>query len=178
MSASLFAVIVYDSGSACDERLAATIAQCRAQGLVVTGLIQHNDGDCALPGFAMALEDIGSGQRIAITEVSVISSRGCKLDVGGLAEAAATLDVERHRNSDFVVVNKFGRQEMMGRGLRSEMAALLAFGLPVLTCVRRDFLPEFEAFAGTDWVEITPEAHSVSAWLASLAKSEEMAPAS
>jgi hypothetical protein len=168
LSASTVAAIVYDAGNAADARLAQAVAACRAQGAVMTGLVQHNDGECAVPGFAMALEDITSGRRIALTDITVAKSQGCMLDMGGLAEAAATLAPELHGGSDCVVVNKFGRQEMLGRGLRAEMAALVCAGLPVLTTVRRDFLPAFEAFAGEDWARIEPEPRAILAWLKGL----------
>lgn len=145
--------------------------------MVITGLVQHNDGECALPGFAMALADIATGRQIGITESSMGVSQGCRLDASGLAEAAVMLNVERHRGSELVVVNKFGRQEVLGQGLRAEMAALVAGGLPVLTTLRRDFLPAFEEFAGQDWVEITADAEAIEGWLAALCPVAQPVPA-
>ena len=177
VSACSIAVIVHEGGKGADQRLARAVTQCQARGLVITGLVQHNDGECALPGFAMALEDIATGQRIGITEISVGASQGCRLDAGGLAQAAVMLNVERHRESQLVVINKFGRQEVLGQGLRAEMAALLTSGLPVLTTVRRDFLPAFETFAGADWAEITADAGEIVGWLAALSRTAQPATA-
>jgi nucleoside-triphosphatase THEP1 len=148
--------------------MAALAAACRARGLAVSGLIQHNEGDCALPGFSMALEDMASGRRIPLVAEGPVPAQACRLDVAGLAEAAACLSVERHQSSDLVIVNKFGRQESLGRGLREEMAALVMAGVPLLTSVRASLLPDFEAFTGEDFVVIDPTAEAVAHWLAAL----------
>jgi hypothetical protein len=171
------AVVIWEAGEAADERMAALVAACRARGVAVSGLIQHNEGDCALPGFSMALEDMGSGRLIPLVDQGPVPAQSCRLDVAGLAEAAACLAVERHLASDLVVVNKFGRQESLGRGLREEMAALVMAGVPLLTSVRASLLPDFEAFIGEDYVAVAPTAEAVSQWLAGLgeARGEEAA---
>jgi nucleoside-triphosphatase THEP1 len=148
--------------------MAALAAACRARGLAVSGLVQHNEGDCALPGFSMALEDMASGRRIPLVAEGPVPAQACRLDVAGLAEAAACLSVERHQSSDLVIVNKFGRQESLGRGLREEMAALVMAGMPLLTSVRASLLPDFKAFIGEDFVVIDPTAEAVAQWLAGL----------
>jgi hypothetical protein len=166
MATALVAAIVYDAGQTADGSMLALAAECRALGITITGLVQHNEGECAAPGFFMALEDLASGRRISLTAPKMV--HGCRMDMAGLAEAATTLRPERHLGSDCVVINKFGRQEAIGRGLRSEMAELIMEGVPVLTSIRRDFIPAFEAFAGPDWLEMKPEAQAVSDWLAAL----------
>lgn len=148
--------------------MAALASACRARGLKVSGLIQHNEGDCALPGFSMSVEDMGSGRRIPLVADGPVPAQACRLDVAGLAEAAACLAIERHQSSDLVIVNKFGRQESLGRGLRDEMAALVMAGVPLLTSVRASLLPDFEAFIGEDFVVIDPTVEAVAQWLASL----------
>lgn len=168
MTTPHLAIVVYEPGSAADRQLAVAVSDCRSRGVKVTGLVQHNDGECALPGFGMALEDVASRRRFAITQPGARKDQGCVLDMGGLAEAAMMLEIGRHRDSDLVVVNKFGRQEILGRGLRNEMAALVAEGIPVLTSVRRDFLAGFGSFAGDAWTEVKPEADAVMGWLAGL----------
>jgi hypothetical protein len=72
--------------------------------------------------------------------------------------------------AELVIVNKFGRQEVLGQGLRQEIAAALLAGLPLLIAVRRDFLPAWRDFAGEDWVELAPEEAVVEAWAAAQAR--------
>ncbi|MGL4728684.1 MAG: DUF2478 domain-containing protein [Bosea sp. (in: a-proteobacteria)] len=164
------AVIIAEHGEPADARMAALVVACRAHGLKVTGFIQHNHGDCALPGFSMALEEIGDhgGRQIPLVDASIIAGNSCRLDVAGLAEAAALLAPERHQGSDLVIINKFGRQESLGRGLRDEMAALIMAGVPVLTCVRANLREALIAFAGEDYVVIAPTVEAVEQWLAAL----------
>ncbi len=166
MATDIVAAIVYEPGGTADGLLVGLAEKCRALGITLTGLVQHNKGECAEPGFWMELEDLGSGRRISLTGPRMV--HGCRMDMAGLAEAATTLDPGRHRESDCIVINKFGRQEAIGRGLRSEMAALIMEGIPVLTTIRRDFIPAFESFVGPDWVEIKPDAQAIRGWLAAL----------
>ncbi len=169
MAPAPIAVIVYEPGAAADATLAVLAHGLAARGLRVSGLVQHNDGACALPGFSMALEDIATRRTIPLVDPGIVTPHACRLDVSGLAEAATLLAPERHAGSDVVVVNKFGRQESLGRGLRDEMAALALAGLPLLTSVRVDLLPAFAAFTGGGHVILAPQIDAVMAWLAGLA---------
>jgi Protein of unknown function (DUF2478) len=164
------AIIIAEPGEPADEQMAALAAACIRRGLKISGLIQHNQGECARPGFSMALEEIGDhgGRQIPLVDSSIVAGNACRLDVAGLVEAAALLAPERHRASDCVIINKFGRQESLGRGLRDEMAALVLAGVPVLTCVRAKLRQAFEAFAGEDHVVIAPSVDAVEQWLAAL----------
>lgn len=57
---------------------------------------------------------------------------------------------------DLVIVNKFGKQEVLGQGLRAEIAAGVLAGLPLLTAVRDDMLAAWSDFAGEDWQRLPP----------------------
>ena len=70
----------------------------------------------------------------------------------------------KHDGADLVVVNKFGKQEALGEGLRDEIAKAAMAGLPVLLAVRLDFLPAWRAFVGEDWAELAADADTVERW--------------
>jgi hypothetical protein len=173
VTARPIAVVVCGEGDPADECMAALAAACQARGLTVTGVIQHNQRDGPAPGFSMTLEQIapagaGPGEQIPLVDPRIVAGDACRLDVASLAAAAAWLAPELHRGSDLVIINKFGRQESLGRGLRDEMAALVMAGVPVLTSVRSPLLPAFEAFAGGDFTVVEPTAEVVTQWLAAL----------
>jgi len=45
-------------------------------------------------------------------------------------------------------VNRFGQQEIDGKGCRAELLQLLEAGIPVLTVVKRKFLLQWQEFNG------------------------------
>ena len=152
----LMAVIPYSSGFEIDRFMADAASRLKARGLRLGGVVQHNEGTCESGCFAMALEDLASGARFPISENRV--------DATGLAAAGGALGAALADKTDLVIVNKFGRQEALGKGLRHEIAAALLAGLPVLIAVRRDMLPAFRDFAGEDWTELPALAEAVESW--------------
>lgn len=160
----LMAVIPYSSGFEIDRFMADAASRLKARGLRLGGVVQHNEGTCESGCFAMALEDLASGARFPISENRGAGATGCRLDATGLAAAGGALGAALADKTDLVIVNKFGRQEALGKGLRHEIAAALLAGLPVLIAVRRDMLPAFRDFAGEDWTELPALAEAVEAW--------------
>ena len=55
-----------------------------------------------------------------------------------LGRVADLLEFARQTRVDLVIVNRFGKQEASGEGLRQEIAGALLAGLPLLIAVRRD----------------------------------------
>ncbi len=166
----LMAVIPYSSGFHIDRFMADTASRLKAQGLRLGGVVQHNDGACESGCFSMALEDLASGVRYPISENRGAGATGCRLDAGGLAAAGGAVGVALAGETDLVIVNKFGRQEVLGQGLRQEIAAALLAGVPVLIAVRQDVLPAFRDFAGEDWTELPAQAEAIETWALHLAR--------
>lgn len=165
---TLLAAIPYARGFPIDRFMADLAARLRGQGLRLAGVVQHNEGDCDGACEAMALEDLASGTRFPISENRGAGSSGCRLDSGGLAAAGGALGEALTGPVDLVIVNKFGRQELLGQGLRQEIVAALLAGLPLLIAVRTDFMPAWRDFAGDDWLELPAEGEAVAVWATAL----------
>ncbi|MBX9907683.1 MAG: DUF2478 domain-containing protein [Beijerinckiaceae bacterium] len=165
---TLLAAIPYARGFPIDRFMADLAAQLRGCGLRLAGVVQHNEGDCDGACEAMALEELASGTRFPISENRGAGASGCRLDAGGLAAAGGALGEALTGPVDLVIVNKFGRQELLGQGLRQEIVAALVAGLPLLIAVREDFLPGFRDFAGQDWAELPADAQAVETWATAL----------
>jgi len=161
---TLLAAIPYDSGFRIDGFMAELAQRLRARGLRLGGVVQHNEGACEQGCLSMALEDLASGERFAISEDRGAASAGCRLDAAGLAAAGGALTAALAGGAELVIVNKFGRQEMLGQGLRQEIAAALMAGLPLLIAVRQDFLPAWRDFVGEDWTELPTKLEAIEAW--------------
>lgn len=158
------AAVVYDPESDVDALLSSVAARLRSEGVRLGGVIQHNRGACALPGFGMELEDLATGRIIPISEDRVAGAHACRLDACGLAEGAAALTAGLAMAPTLVIVNKFGRQEAAGGGLRAEIAAAVLAGVPLLTAVRADLLGAWQEFVGTDWERLAPNSDAILRW--------------
>lgn len=158
------AAIPYESDFGIDGFMQAVVARLRRGGLRLGGVIQHNDMACADRCMAMSLEDLADGRRFPISQDLGASAQGCRLDPAGLAAAAVAFSGALAERVDLVIVNKFGKQEALGEGLRDEIARAVLAGLPVLLAVRRDVLPAWRAFAGEDWVALSADLPAVERW--------------
>ncbi|AMJ63328.1 DUF2478 domain-containing protein [Bosea sp. PAMC 26642] len=161
---STLAAILYDPGFRIDDFMAALASRLKDGGVRLGGVVQHNAGACDSGCLTMALEDLATGARFPISEDRGAGATGCRLDATGLAAAAGALAVTLDGGADLVIINKFGRQEMLGQGLRQEIAAALLADMPLLIAVRRDLMPAWRDFAGDEWVELAPDMAQVEAW--------------
>ncbi len=162
---SFLAAIPYPGGFGIDGFMQGLVGRLRRRGLRLGGVVQHNDPLCADRCMAMSLEDLGSGTRFPISQDLGAAAQGCRLDAAGLAAASAAFDGALATRADLVLVNRFGKQEALGEGLRDEVARTLLAGLPVLIAVRRDFLPAWRDFAGEDWVEVAADEEAAERWV-------------
>ncbi len=167
---TLLAAIPYSQGFPIDGFMAGLARRLKDRGVRLGGVVQLNTDDCENGCAAMMLEDLASGRHFPISEDRGAGSAGCRLDATGLAAAGGAMASALAGGAELVIVNKFGRQEMLGQGLRQEIAAALLAGLPLLIAVRRDFLPAWRDFVGEDWVELAPEEAAVEAWAAAQAR--------
>ena len=133
---------------AADRLLSAIAADLAAGGLQLAGAVQHSletGSGSARP--EMWLRVLGTAEALAISQRLGTGARGCTLDADGL-ERAVALAAGGLAGADLLIVNKFGKQESLGRGFRPLIAEALMAGIPVLTAVRPDYLPAFRDFAG------------------------------
>lgn len=167
MADSLIAALVYADGIYPDRAIARAIEPLRDRGIALAGAIQIETAD--LPDrhpCDMLLENLASGDVVAIAEHRGREARGCRLDVGILTEmaeaVASSLQADAPR---LLVVNKFGKIEADGGGLREAIAEAVALGIPVLVGVPARNLDRWRAFAGPLAVELPAEASAISGWL-------------
>lgn len=129
-----------------------------ASGIALRGAVQISGSrDAAKGRCAMVLHILGDGgPDVEISQDLGPGAKGCRLDPGAL-EAAAQLVLDSLPGADLVIVNKFGKQELSGRGMVSVIAAAMEQGLPVLTSVAPDQRAEFLEFAGDLAVKLSPD---------------------
>lgn len=157
------AAILFAPADDVDGLLEEVVRTLKTRGLRVAGYLQRQTaeaGCCSLNH----LESISDGRRILISQPLGSGSRGCRLDPRGLAEASQRLLEEMETRPDILVLNRFGKGEADGQGLRAAIEKAFVSGVPVLTAVRALYLPAWKDFSGGLSAVLRPEARHVLAW--------------
>ncbi len=158
-----------------DLLIAEVVARLETHGVALAGTVQTNIHRNDRHHCDMDLRLLPDGPTVRISVDRGAEARGCRLDAGVLEQSvlwvSGALD-----GAEFLVINKFGKQEAEGKGLSGVIADALERGFPVLVGVNGLNLPAFLAFAGEIATELTPDAGSVADWcLAALAGSGSQA---
>ena len=132
--------------------------------MYVGGLVQHNRGSNTSAHCFFELEDILTSARYPLTQNLGPSSQSCALDTAALAEASYALRQAIARRVHIVIINTFGTQEAMGRGMRNEMAQIATAGIPMLTAVGQRYLDEWRDFVGENALLLPLSFHAVRSW--------------
>ncbi len=88
------------------------------------------------------------------------------------------LDAAMHDGVDLLLLNKFGKGEAEGGGLRSTFAGAIETGVPVLTAVRPPYLEAWTAFHGGLAADLMPDLGEVLAWCRAAVQTRDAAPRS
>src|SRR5262249_28640019 len=167
MSRPAIAALVYADGAYPDRAIERAIAPLRERGIALAGALQRSpEGMIGRHPCDLLLEDLASGELTAIAEHRGKEARGCRLDVGILTEVAEAVAASLHADAPrLLVVNKFGKIEADGGGLRGAIADAVDLGIPVLVGVPARNLDRWRAFAGPLSVELPAEPAAIVEWL-------------
>lgn len=167
MTELAIAAIVYADGVYPDRVIARAIEPLRLAGVPLAGALQVEPVAAGRHPCDLLLEDLASGDVQAIAEHRGREARGCRLDVGLLTEIGeAVLQSLRDEQPRLLVVNKFGKIEADGGGLRQAVAEAVDLGIPVLVGVPARNLDRWRAFAGSLAVELPATVGAIADWLA------------
>lgn len=157
------AYVTLSGRGAIDALLSEVVDVLEAQGLRLAGTVQSNvdRADRALCDMDLRLLPDGPTVRISVDRGP--EARGCRLDPDALERSVAWTEAALDR-AEFLVVNKFGKQEAEGRGLAGTIATALERGMPVLVGVNGLNLPPFLEFAGGLAQVLPPERQAVLDW--------------
>jgi nucleoside-triphosphatase THEP1 len=159
------AAIVYANEIYPDAAFTALVQRCRALGLTLAGVLQHRAFEGGDRRCDVILEDLASGHRTALFENRGAGARGCRLDQAALAEATARVEGSLEHVPQLLVLNKFGKVECDGGGLRDLIASAIDRGIPVIIGVPERNLDAWRNFAGEFAVELTDASVDAEQWL-------------
>ena len=159
------AAIHYERGYDIDRMLINVCRMLTTERLRIGGLVQlstgERGGNCAA---TTHIVDLRTGEKFDIWEDRGPCARGCRLDEAGLAHAEPALQLAIDERVDLLVINRFGRAESLGRGLRTYFEAALATGVPVLTGVRAPYDKAWREFHGGLGAELACTATAAFDW--------------
>ncbi len=158
------AAIEFAQDEAADTLLEDVARQLQKRGIKVVGLIQRaqsEEGQCC---GAVFVEDIVSAKSWQIMQPLGQHARGCRLNPQELASVSVWALNELQRKPDILFLNRFGKGEADGGGLRSVFEAASLDGIPVLTSVKEAYVPAWDDFAAGLAVSLPPELPEVLSW--------------
>ena len=136
---------------AADVLLADVAAALRAQGVVLAGVVQVNEEYNPARPCHMDLHVLSGEHVVRISQNLGALSKGCRLDPSGLEQAVGLVTHALDSGPDLLpallIINKYGKQEVDGRGFRPLIGHALALGVPVLTSVNKGNQAAFDQFA-------------------------------
>ncbi|MDS1311264.1 DUF2478 domain-containing protein [Marinobacter xiaoshiensis] len=158
------AAVIYDNDEQPVDKLlhmvAATLNQ-RGDRTAGLAMVLNEQGLRRAP---MALQDLETGKEYSIAQNLGKESQSCCLDPHGLADATKVLRALLNQPPRLAVVNRFGQQEIDGKGCRAEIIQLLDAGIPVLTVVKRKFLSQWHEFGGGQAIDLPFSEEAVLQW--------------
>ena len=158
--------VAYSNGFAADRLIADTAYRLRDEGVKVAGLVQINTEVSGRPKCDMAVEELYSRTVIKMSEDRGPAARGCRLDHSRLADAAGLLIDMLDRDLDLIIINKFGKVEAEGGGLRDLLGRAVLLGIPLIVGVPYRNLDQWRLFAGGMADECEVVAADLDRWLA------------
>lgn len=158
------AAIRYERGADIDGLLAGVCVDLSGMGLRLGGLLQVTAGEPGSRAAAVHVIDLRTGQAFDIWQDCGPCAKGCRLDENALATAEPALQAAIDAGVDLLLINRFGRAECYGRGLRPVFESALASRVPVLTAVREPYDRGWAEFHGGLAVELPAEADRIVRW--------------
>lgn len=161
---SLIGYIGFKSQQPVDRLLAASVAVLRERGVHIAGVVQLLPEDRAADESTMNLRDVEDGTLLCYSQALGAGAEGCSLDPQALADVAQRITASLERKPQLVVINRFGKAEAEGHGLRRVIENAMLAEVPLLVAVRDDFGAEWDDFHGGMATRLPFDEAAVLAW--------------
>lgn len=143
-------------------RLSEKLAQ---EGWKTAGIVQINS-DCGDDRPCdMDVKVLPDGPVVRISQSLGKDSRGCRLDMNALETAVGSVTQILSEQTDVLIINKFGKQEAGGRGLRTVIGTAVGLGVPVISGVNALNRDAFLSFSDGCATQVPTDVDALYAWL-------------
>lgn len=139
--------IVYDEGADVGSAARGLVDRWRRQGLRVCGLIERKEPRPDRRRCDMFVLELASGIEIRISDDRGSLARGCMLNEDALG-FAESLIMGALAAAERLIVNKFGKVEALGGGLRAAIAEAIMKNVPSVVFVPKRNLTAWREFSG------------------------------
>jgi len=139
-------VMMTERGEA-DALLTQVAARLMQRGVRLAGLVQTNQPRPNTHHCDMDVRVLPEGPVLRISQNLGAATRGCRLDPAALEDAVGHIDAALDAAPHCLILNKFGKHEAEGRGLRPVIAKALLMDIPVVVGVNALNREAFAAFA-------------------------------
>jgi nucleoside-triphosphatase THEP1 len=157
-------VVVYDDGLSADALIARCATALVASGYWLGGVVQSNPHRDGRRRCDMYVKDLLGGDEIKISFDRGNEARGCRLDPDAFARINAWVEHAVLERVDLLIINKFGKEEARGRGLRPVIADALMAEIPMVIGVSTLNLGDFLSFVGDSATRLRPDIEAITAW--------------
>jgi molybdate transport system ATP-binding protein len=155
INASELAAIVFEEGASVDHLIAFFADELQTAGRRLGGILHLPDDD-EPPADDVTVVDLNAGDQWQQARVPT-----------GPADPAATtrrILAAIEARADLVIIPRFGADEIIGGGHADAFGTMAAFGLPVLTAVRRENVEAWLRFTGGIGTLLACRLRVVRAW--------------
>jgi nucleoside-triphosphatase THEP1 len=161
---SRLGIVVYDDGPFADALIARCAAALATSGYRLGGVVQSNPHREGRRRCDMYVRDLLDGDEIKISLDRGNEARGCRLDPDAFARIDAWVERAMLERVDLLIINKFGKEEARGRGLRPVIADALIAEIPLVIGVSTLNLCNFLSFVGDSAKRLRPDVEAITAW--------------
>ena len=160
------AYVMTEERGATDLLLAQLAERLKARGLRLAGIVQTNTECFDNRLCDMDVQVLPDGETIRISQSLGPGARGCRLNPEALELAVAQVSraLEAADQPQMMIVNKFGKHEAAGRGLRPVIGEALALGLPVISGVNALNEVAFRDFSEGVAEQVPADLDALEAW--------------
>ena len=164
------AAIIYDDSRDPDALLRGFAADLNKNGCRAVGLVQLGHPLADPPQLSALL--LHSGDTMRLFQDLGRGSTGCKLDVGQLLAAGSRVAQAIDDGADLVIINRFGRQEIEGKGLSYLIERALSAEIPVVIAVPDARLAAWKVFSDGMAVHLPCDRTALVGWWSAVCDAE------
>jgi len=156
--------IKWRDGVDVDLIIGAVVDDLTKRGVRVAGVIQRSGRADPILCQGVNVEFIGSDELLSISQELGPDATGCSLDPNRLAHVAGLLSETLEKDTDLLVINRFGKSEASGGGLIDCANQAVLAGIPVLMAVGWKYQAKWNAYHGGLGLELEPEQAAITEW--------------
>lgn len=147
-----------------DALLVEVVDNLARRGLRLGGVVQVAATGSGRHVDTLSLRDLRDGSQTPILQDLGRGARGCRLDPNAIAGVAGRLERALEDGIDLLIVNRFGRGESEGHGLRTVLERAVATDIAVLVAVRTDYGEAWTRFHGGLAESLPADRGAILAW--------------